>query len=265
MKDIREFNHRIELAVNRLNKQREFLKRATDKPEILFDKASTMFTRKDDIFSIMNVYEDGQRKMNVHDLQAFLCSIINNFFRSELKDERITIKVRDRLRYPSIFAVYYDDNEFLQFDIFERYYGKRMMKTVEEIEEHYKRQADQKHKELEIVKEKISDMLAAKDNPIKYIINYHKNRKTKIYKKWFYGSKELVLYVFQWGKMSKLVGKALDKYAQQLEEIEARYKKYDNLEFDLKNLRIKEDLISKVEPIFIKYNYRLETENHKLY
>ncbi|MFF2834262.1 hypothetical protein ACFVSK_21055, partial [Cellulosimicrobium cellulans] len=165
----------------------------------------------------------------------------------------------------SIFAVYYDDNEIIQFNIFERYYGKRNMKTKEEIEQHYKRQENEKLEELEFVNEKISNMQAAKANTLKWIVDFHKNKDKGILNKLYYGVKELVLYLPQRDKIRKLIDDALTKYNNQLEEINDRYEKYNDMEADLEKLKIKESIISQVEPIFIKYNYRLETENHKLY
>lgn len=265
MREFKDFVERIDLNIIRLNKQREFLVDSTFNPELLFDKTSESLSRKDVLFDIMNVYEDGERKMNVHEFQTFLCSLVNEFFKSTLQDDKISIKVRDRMRYPSIFAVYYNDSEIMQFDIFERYYGKRNMKTKEEIEHYYKRQENEKHEELEFVKEKISDMQTAKSNPMRYIINYHKKRKTDIIKKLYYCAKELAVSIIQFKKLTSLMEQALDKYYGQLKEIEDRYEKYNKLEEDLKNLQIREEIISKVEPIFMRYGYRLETESHKLY
>ena len=253
------------MIVNQLNKQREFIERSVINPELLFDKASTTLNRKNTVFKIMSVYEDGQRKMDVHEFQTFLCSIIRDFFKSVLNDERVSIRVRDRMRYPSIFAVYYNDNEIIQFDIFERYYGKRNMKTKEEIELYYKKQENEKLEELEFVNKKISNMQAAKANTLKWIVDFHKNKDKGILNKLYYGVKEVITYFPQRDKIRKLIDDALAKYDTQLEEIKNRYEKYSNMEADLTNLKLKEDIVSLVEPIFIKYNYRLETENHKLY
>ncbi|MFI2856924.1 hypothetical protein ACH6EH_07260 [Paenibacillus sp. JSM ZJ436] len=265
MKDIKEFTDRIELTINKLSKQREFIMRAINKPELLFDKTSEMFHRKDAIFQIMSVFEDGQRKMHIHEFQDLLASIVIEFFRKEVEDERIIVKLKNPNTYPSIFAVYYDDCEVMQFNIFERYYGMRYRKSREEIEKHYSDQVERHHESLERINNKLLQIESFKKSPIRYIFKYHKDRNVKLYKKLFYGLKELLSFAIFSKRMAKTIDEAKIKYVGQIEESKERQQKYYNLEEDLEKMKLRDDVIAKVEPIFIKYNYRLETDSHRLY
>lgn len=266
MQDYNVFINRIDAIKEQLDEQRELILMSLSDPMLLFDRASQIFSsRKDTIFKIMSVYEDNQRKMDSHQFQEFLCSIVDSYFQQTFKDDKLEVKVRNPNSFPSIFAVYYDDMEIIQFDIIERFYGKRTILTKEDIEKRYIGLYEDYQEELDRLNDKLYKMISAKNDPLGYVIEFHKNKKKKVLNKLFYGAKELLVCGFQKDKLVSLIDKSIADYEKMIEEVDDRYSKYNNRTEDIDNLEIQEYAMKFIESMFIEHNYRFEIESHKLY
>lgn len=266
MQELSRFIARIDEVRARLKVQSELILESTENPELLFDQASKYFpSAKETIFNIMDVYEDGQRKMNAYELQEKMLQIINEFFKQQLGDTTVEVRTRKEKAFPSLFAIYKDDVELIQFDIFKRFYGKRTVKSKEDIEQKYIQLYLYYMSERQIFEEKISEYNSFLTEPYKYIIDYQKNRNTELFKKLWRGAKEVIEYSFASAKYKTAANKEIQRLENKLELIENSYAKMNKRSEEIDLLESTKDLIITLEDIFIKYDYRLETEQYKLY
>lgn len=199
MEDENIYFNRINIIIETLESQKRFIQDSVSCPSMLFERASEFIrSTREPLFQIFNIYEDNERKMNVHEFQNYLCSIVNEHFIRYFNSYKVEVKLRNPNTFPSIYAVYFNGFEIIQFDIFKRYYGVREIKTEEMIH----REQDERKKyhdiELERLTSKLSAMEQARQHTFNYIVNYHRTKNNGgIRNKLYYGTKELLQLAFQ--------------------------------------------------------------------
>lgn len=268
MEQAEKFIDRINLEVNKLNKQKEFIIQCIENPKISFDRIGEYMNKRDTVFQIMNGHEDKENKLSAHQFQKFLCDIVNTYFEQVFKDPKLTVKVRNGNSFPSIFAVYYDNVEVIQFDVFQKYYGKK--DEIDEqvlIENHNKQLNDIKEKNVKCLA-KLQEYKFALEHTYRWISDYYKNNKKeiKIFKRLYYKAKDLIFFTFKKKTLLSSLEKKIKQKNNEINQLESEWFRHE--EAHKKNLSdnaIRKEITELVEPLFVKHLYRLETEKHKLY
>nr|WP_145401685.1 hypothetical protein [Paenibacillus xylanexedens] len=261
-KILKDFIERIDIEQDKFRKQRALLEQAADNPQLFFDKASEVISRKDSLFNIMNVYEDGQRKMDSIEFTEYIGKLLDTFFKKELGDH-VSVKTSS---YPSMYCVMVDNDQLIHFDPYEKYYGQRRYFTAEQRQKDYDDTLERINKETSETKSKLDDMKKAKENTFKYIVQFYVNKKNKsVFKRLFGIIKESTIYTFKMRQIKEGIDKKIEQYERQLEEQKRRKEKHIESGTGIEMLELRLQVTNVVSDLFKKYGYRHETENHKLY
>ncbi|WP_139210538.1 hypothetical protein [Paenibacillus sophorae] len=252
------FKSSIDEAIEELTSQRRFIEAATKTPVLLFTTADKELKgSKSLIFTSV--------KRELHKFQEYLAELMNTYFQKQCTYD-LTVKVRQPMSFPSIFAIYCGDIEIAQFNIYKQWYGIRdKPKLEDEINAENKRQREDKEKELKLVEEKIDKWEAVLKHPYKYVYDfYFVNRKLK-WKSLFFFVQDLSRLSFSKGLFEKIDNR-ISKERDKLVEIEKRYARhsFDPKEFIRLN-KERETLIKYCVDFFELHKYKLQEERHKLY
>lgn len=251
------FIEEIEDAKKELEEGLLFIQKFEEEPELLFKYAYKYFkSTRGMIYTIMNHWKSEDSYIKGHDFQLYLSLIANNHFQSWLQSKGISnnfrIEVRTPNSFPSIFAVYCEDVELLQFNLLKKWYGIRKKPFTEiEILERHEKEMVRLDKEIKEQEEKLNLSILRRDNPLKYY------KGIRNYISWIFINKKKFHTTF-----NKFVDK--DKnYLEHLEEQRERAIQYlpENI---LKSNR-QNELINMVDLFFIELGYELNTNQGSLY
>lgn len=243
-----DFILKIEEEERNFIEGKELIKKCIEEPKLIFTEAREILGSPRHL-----VFESVGRMR--HDFQYFLASIANNYFQEWLEEQNIEdkaeVEVRNPNSYPSIFVVYFNDEEVIQFDIFKKSYGMREKRFTEEelLQKHTKNKL-RIQSEIEKEKVKLEEIIDMKANPKKYVKFW-----SDYYLIWFRRKKLKKSF----DRRIKFQKKDLKFYEDELSRAEETY--FYQLE---KNKRM-EKAINKIEPFFEKLGYEKSTEQHLLY
>lgn len=142
---LESFDSLLETASLELQKSKQFLQRVEGTPHLLFKEAHIYLrSARNIVTSVMSVPHLKNDQATPHAFLIYLATLLDREFKEWAKTQDwkhdISILVRQPNSFPSIFAVYVDEREVLQFNIFERWYGVReKFHTEEELMEHYQK------------------------------------------------------------------------------------------------------------------------------
>ncbi|MCP1184950.1 hypothetical protein [Paenibacillus sp. 1781tsa1] len=261
-KSLNDFIERIDLEQNRFRKQRALLLQAADNPKLFFEKASEVIKRKDSLFKIMSVYEDGQRKMDSQELTEYIGTLLDRFFKQELDDQNVSVKLSS---HPSMYCVKVDDDQLVHFDPYEKYYGQRNYRTAHQLQEDYGSTLARLNEETIEVTSKLEDMKKAKEGTYEWIIQFYIKKNKGVLKKLRGIAKESLIYTFKMKQINEGIEKKIKKYEWQLEELKKRKDKHIECGTGIEMLELRLQAADVISDVFKKYGYRHEAENHKLY
>lgn len=190
------------------------------------------------------------------DYQIFLADKANRYLKEWLESKGITaeyeMRVREYKRFPSIYAVYSDGDEVMQFSLLRKWYGVRERGMKEqEILDRYDEKMDRLKKDEETCREKLKSAQEKRDNPLK---NYPGIK-----------NKAFILVTNK-----KEVYEALDKYVKSkerelvmilVEQERNRKNVKGEIERNKKRLAAQED----VEVFFGELGYELNEDKYNLY
>ena len=133
------FIESIRQSQSDLERSLAFLLKALEEPKLLYtDTKDEWISNRGMLFKALEYMAKGEKRNNLHDFQAFIADKLDRYLKEWAKNKGITedvkVEVRNPLTYPSIFAVYYEDQEIIQFNIFEKWYGIRESLTTTEEE-----------------------------------------------------------------------------------------------------------------------------------
>lgn len=261
-KNLKEFIERIDIEQDRFRKQRALLEQAAENPQLFFDKASEVISIKDSLFKIMNVYEDGQRKMDSHELTQYIGTLLDKFLKQELDDQNVNVKTTSS---SSLYCVMMDDVPLIYFDPYERFYGQRNYRTTRQLQDDYDNTLTRLNNETNEVNTKLTDMKKAKEATYKWIVQYYMQKDKSIPRKLYLCAKDTIIYTFRMKQVNEGIEKKIKKYEWQLEELKNRKEKHIECGTGIEFLELRLQAADVLSQVFMKYGYRQETENHRLY
>ncbi|WP_411735086.1 hypothetical protein [Paenibacillus sp. M2] len=256
------FIERIDIEQERLRRQRTLLEQAANNPQLFFEKASEVISRKDSLFKIMSVYEDGQRKMDAHDFTEYIGTLMDSFFKQELNDKNVTVKTASS---SSLYCVMMDDVQLVHFNPYEKFYGQRSYRSIQQLQEDYDNTLNRLNNEASEVNSKLEGMRAAKEATYKWIIQFYMKKDKSISRKLYLCAKDTLIYTFRMKQVNEGIDKKIKKYERQLEEFKKRKDAHIKCGTGIELLELRLQAADVVSDVFKKYGYRHETENYKLY
>lgn len=169
------FMDSVKKETKKLMEAQSFFEKALEKPELLFTEAKTAWGSTTHIF--FKAIDKARKENNtgtVHDFQELLANTLDRHFAAWKKERGIEIdsnvEVRNPSSYPSIFAIYVDGMEILQFNIFKQWYGVRQQpQEVEETKKQHEQKVKQSRDLIEEWEAEISYLEDLKKNPRKYV------------------------------------------------------------------------------------------------
>ncbi|WP_091020666.1 hypothetical protein [Paenibacillus amylolyticus] len=257
-----DFIKRIDIEQDRLRRQRTLLEQAANNPQLFFDKAFKFISRKDSLFKMMSVYEDGQRKMDTHDFTEYIGTLLDSFFKQELNDKNVTVKTSSS---SSMYCVMMDDAQLVHFNPYEKFYGQRSYRSIQQLQEDYDNILNRLNNEASEVSRKLEDMRAAKEATYKWIIQYYMQKDKGISRKLYLCTKDTLIYTFRMKQINEGIDKKINKYERQLEELKKRKDNHIECGTGIELIELRLQAADVISDVFKKYGYRHETENYRLY
>lgn len=248
--------NRIKDVQEELNHFIDFLNKAKENPEFFFIYAKEHLKSHRSILFRSIDYKGRQSKEGtVYDFQAYLAYKMNEVFQEWKKnndiEEDLVIKVRNPNSFPSIYAVFFDNKEVIQFNLFEKFYGSRTKyRSEEEIlnagQEEEIRLREEEKRELE----NMEKLLTFRKNPLSYIASLNDFRHVVFHRK----------------RTMRKLDRYIEKQESRIKFIQDRIQENRNrLSPTLKENEIHRKLFKLTEPFFLQYQYTLETKRSKLY
>jgi len=255
LKPANVFTHALEEASNDLQEGLQFLQRLEGNHELVFTEASKYISKQGTVSLLMN-HRASNEPIKGHDFQVYLAHVANLHFQKWLDskgiEETYQIDVRNSNQYPSIFAVYHDDHEIVQFSVLQQFYGMRKKPDVEEVllEKHQStlKKIDER---LQLQTLKVEEQVSKRDHPMKH----------------YKGIKNKLAYLFM---NHQKVYEVFNKWVRREEKILLDLKMEKEREIQsfpdfLERSNNQRSYMEEVEVFFQELGYELMTEEHKLY
>lgn len=172
---VESFCSLIEDATLELQKSQHFLQRVESNPMLLFKEGSIYLkSTRNIVTSVMATSYLKNETITPHAFQVYLATVLDRAFKEWAKEQdlehEVAVLVRQPNSFPSIFAVYVDEREVLQFNIFERWYGIRgKLYTVEELAEQYRKSEEKALPDIENSEKKLAYWKQVKEKPWTFI------------------------------------------------------------------------------------------------
>jgi hypothetical protein len=250
----------IKQAAFELQEVEQFLQKATENPMLLFQEAHIYLkSHRNMVVSAMNTSYDNPEKIKPQDFQVYLSSLLDKAIKEWAKKRGlsydVSVQVRNPNCFPSLFAVYVDGYETIQFHLFERWYGIREnVLSEQEVKDRYKKFADSIQKQLEQIEKEMQKWQKIQKNPFSTI-----KRPLDIFTVPY-------LLLFKWKTIKENLQKKIQKLYNEkswlMEELE---KEKERIDEQIHYYQMKKKHIDAVLPFFKELNYTLQTEKHKLY
>ena len=172
---VESFCSLIEDATLELQKSQHFLQRVESNPLLLFKEGSIYLkSTRNIVTSVMATSYLKNKTITPHAFQVYLATVLDRAFKEWAKEQdwkhEVAVLVRQPNSFPSIFAVYVDEREVLQFNIFERWYGIReKIYTEEELTEQYLKSEERTLSDIEKREKKLAYWKQVKEKPWSFI------------------------------------------------------------------------------------------------
>jgi len=169
-----EFIHLFEEAKEELDKAIYFIHKLEKNPLLVFTESHIhLQSTKGASFLLLNRWNKKEHSIKGHNFQTYLAYYANLHLQEWLKEHQIEepfhIAVRNPMQFPSIFALYHEDTELIQFDVINQWYGIRKRPlTEEELLKNHHNDINRIQKEIEEQEERIQKEIDRRDHPLKY-------------------------------------------------------------------------------------------------
>ncbi|WCK57175.1 hypothetical protein PP175_28725 (plasmid) [Aneurinibacillus sp. Ricciae_BoGa-3] len=249
------FTNHVKETMHELNQIGDFLERASMEPMLLFTESYRVLKTANNL--LVNSFQTEDRKdgLTPHAFLIFLGSLLDKAFTEWATTQQLSfqpsVKVRQPNTFPSIFAIYVEDTELMQFNIFEQWYGiQQNILTPEEIKSNLKRK-----------EASINNMIEDLDKKIEKCQSFQKSPLSKVR-----SLKDTHYYLFKRKALLEKVAKKIDRFedlkiALVKELQEERNKIQEHLEFHAD----KQEKLNGILPFFKELGYALQDEKYKLY
>lgn|GEM_PF-5772173 len=252
-----QFKVKVQDAIDELTAQINFIEAATKSPVLLFTTSDKVLKNDRASLFITLGYDNGK-------FRGYMANLMSSYFSNNCP-YNLTIRPRSKSQ-TSIFAIYHEDIEIAQFNIFEQWYGIRDKPSLEDdILKEHQRLENEKNKEISLVNERIQKWEGILTHPYKYVYNFYlKNKKLRA-KSIFQFIDDSIHLLFNKNLIDKIKNR-LKQEKDKLKEINDRYARHS---FDPEELiasnKEKEAYIKFCVDFFELHQYSLQQKQHKLY
>jgi hypothetical protein len=251
-----DFSTLIEESARELQKAQNFLLRATMQPMLLFNEAHIYLkSNRNIVTAVMTTSYLKDDKVNGHAFQVFLASILNKALQSWAKKKDISDDVRVLVRnpnsFPSIFAVYVNEQEIIQFNIFDKWYGIRdVIFTEEDIRNREAENKSTNEEALKEIEEELKRWSEIKEKPTTLMRS----------------PSDVFILLFKRSKLNKSLDKKLSSLHRQREELLKNIKREEeSIPSQIEHFHKKQVYTDLLVPFFEELSYSLEKEKYNLY
>lgn len=239
-----------------LNKSISFLKEADENPVLFFTQAKEVWgSHRNILYRCLDYQGRQNKKRTVHEFQAYVGSRLDEVFQLWKKENGVendaTIEVRNGNTFPSIYGIYLNGQEMMQFNIFEKTYGMRFkVKPEEKIlqagqREEVRLKADEKKE-----KARLEDLLKFREKPFRKLLSF----------------RVFFHLIFKKSETTRRLNELIRQHEENLQSIQERIQyNRERLPFILQYNQIRKDTFSCIEPFFVQFHYQLEENQAKLY
>lgn len=250
------FVQQLEELKEEINDYIDFLNIVEENPECFFIHAKDkIIDHRSFLFNILEYKSRKTKVGSIYDFQLYLAEKMNEVFQTWKEQNGINvnlvIKARNPRTFPTIYAVYEGDEERIQFNPFQKYYGSRfqMLSEGELIRLSQNKEIDlKKEKKREL--DRLNNLRAYQKNPYAHISSL------KDAKYVFFHKKQTMKYLDESIEQKESDINYIEKQIEEnREELVASIKKHDE----------HKRIFKLIEPFFLKYDYTLETNRYKLY
>lgn len=246
----------IEESTLELQKIQHFLQRAEADPLLLFKESSIYLkSSRNIVTSILGTSYSRNESVTAYAFQVYLATVLDRAFKdwAEKQDWKhdVSVLVRQPSTFPSIFAVYVDEREVIQFNIYERWYGIReKMYSQEELMEQYLKSEENAFSDIEERRNKLAYWIHVKDNPWSFIKNI----------------KDVRILLFERDTIKGNIEKKITSIEQDILSMEQSLAiQKENIPRLLEQQEKRMDVMEKMRAFFVELHYDLMQEKHRLY
>jgi hypothetical protein len=243
-----------------LQKIEQFLQKVTENPILLFEEAHIYLkSHRNMVVSVINTPYVNPEKIKPQDFQIYLGSLLDKAIK-EWAEKRnlpydVSVRVRNPNYFPSLFAVYVDGHETIQFHLFEKWYGiRQIILSDQEVRDKSKKITDSIQEQIKEIEKEIQKWKKIQKNPFSTI-----KRPLDVFTVPY-------LVLFKWKvikeNLQKKIQKLYNEKSNLMKELEKERKCINE---QIHYYQMKKKHIDAVLPFFKELNYTLQTEKHKLY
>lgn len=257
VKPIGYFLDGIHQAQLELEEGVRFLEKAEVDPQLIFtDAQNVLKSTKGMVYTVMKNWKSEDLSTQSHDFQAYLAYLANQYFQEWLQSQNIKesfqIEVRKSNQFPSIFAIYHETMELIQFNLFEKWYGIRQkVETEEEVTEKHNKRLRELDEEIQKKEKSLQEAISRRDHPLKHY------KGVKNYLSWVFINK-------------KKLHQAFENLVQREEMSLNHFKKLREREVQtmprlLEEANERRKYVGMIEPFFQHVAYSFNDKKHQLY
>jgi hypothetical protein len=251
-----DFLSLIANVTKELSQAQTFLMRVQDDSMLLFNEADQYLkSTRNVVTASMSLAHVKTKTMTPHTFQVYLASLLDKGFKvwakSQKMERSVSVLVRNPSSFPSIFAVYVDDHETVQFNIFEKWYGVREKFYTEE----------QLREQFEKSKENTLDCIAQTEKKKTYWVQVKEKPLTFIKKPY-----DIYLLLFKYQMILANVEKKISSFEHQIKDMQKSLQEQEEaIPKQVAHYKARKDIAESVTPFFVELGYSLEEERDRLY
>mgnify|MGYP001167357889 CR=1 FL=1 len=246
----------LEEARTELEAETEFLREAISEPIRFFTETKDRLKSHRSILYRVLDFKSRRGPCSPHEFQQFLITKLDGVFQDWLqknkKELSLSIRLRNPSTFPSLFAVYDNDTEILQFNIFEKTYGIRQRPLTEE---EILMRGQEKERQLRTLKQ-------AEERKLKELANVKEKPYLYIFTSW-----EGFFHLFlRYEQTMKRIRELMEWSRGKIETLDDQIKaNRESLPSIIQANVNRQKAIEAAEPFFLELGYSLETRQEKLY
>lgn len=251
-KEPKEIHEAMKLIKESVNKLTVYVGKIEVEPKKVFELTEGQF---DTIRKVIGISEQ-EHEVMVHDFQVYIVEVANRYFKDWLKEKGIDkdyhIQVRNDSMFPSISAVYLDDMEVMQVNIYKQRYGvRRKILTDKDFTKTILAESRVLENQIDIQNKRIEKERLRKDQPMKV----YTTLKDKI--NWLFMDKDV------WrDAINERIQREIDERDRL--EVEGLVKDKEYLQREQENIKFREG-VEDIEPFFTGLMYQEELDQINLY
>ncbi|PLS19009.1 hypothetical protein CVD28_00990 [Bacillus sp. M6-12] len=253
---LEDFSSLIEESALELQKAQLFLTKCMKEPMLLFKEAHIYLkSNRNIVTAVMTTSYMKHDKVNPHAFQVYLASILDKAIQEWVQEKEIPYDVRVLVRnpnsFPSIFAVYVNEQEVLQFNIFDKWYGTRdIIFTEEDIRNRESKTKTINEESLKEIDQELKKWTKIKEKPTSLIRT----------------PTDIFVLLFKRKKLNNSLDKKVSSLQRQKEDLlKDMRREEESIPAQIEHFQKKQDYTECLIPFFKELSYSLEDEKYNLY